>query len=49
MAKAYWISRVDVRNPEGYKGYLAAAKPAFDRFGAKFLARGGVSEAALAT
>jgi uncharacterized protein (DUF1330 family) len=45
LAKAYWIARVDVRDPEGYKGYLAAAKPAFDRFGANFLARGGVSEA----
>lgn len=41
MAKGYWIARVDVRDPEGYKGYVAAAKPAFERYGAKFLARGG--------
>lgn len=43
MPKAYWIARVDVRDPEGYKGYVAAAKPAFERFGARFLARGGAS------
>jgi len=46
MAKGYWIARVDVRDPEGYKDYVAAAKLAFDRFGARFLARGGASEAA---
>lgn len=44
MPKAYWIARVDVRDPEGYKGYVEAAKPAFQRFGAKFLARGGVAD-----
>lgn len=44
MGKAYWIARVDVRDPEGYKGYVAAAKPAFERFGAKFLARGGLAD-----
>lgn len=41
MAKGYWIARVDVRDPERYKDYVATAKPAFDKFGAKFLARGG--------
>lgn len=41
MPKGYWIARVDVRDPEGYKDYVATAKPAFERFGAKFLARGG--------
>src|SRR5690606_9229174 len=41
MAKGYWIARVDVKDPEGYKGYVSAAKPAFERFGARFLARGG--------
>ena len=44
MPKAYWIARVDVRDAEGYKDYVAAAKLAFDRFGAKFLARGGASD-----
>lgn len=41
MAKGYWIARVDVRDPERYKDYVAAAKSAFERYGARFLARGG--------
>jgi uncharacterized protein (DUF1330 family) len=41
MAKGYWIARVDVRDPERYKDYVAAAKPAFEQYGAVFLARGG--------
>jgi uncharacterized protein (DUF1330 family) len=45
MAKGYWIAHVDVHDPEGYKEYVAAAKAAFDRFGARMLARGGAYEA----
>ena len=45
MLKGYWIARVDVRDAEAYKDYVAAAKPAFERFGAKFLARGGTTDA----
>ena len=41
MAKGYWIARVDVENPEKYPDYVATAKPAFERYSAKFLARGG--------
>jgi len=41
MPKAYWIAHVDVRDPERYKDYVAAARPAFERHGARFLARGG--------
>ena len=41
MAKGYWIARVDVRDAERYKDYVATAKPAFERYGANFLARGG--------
>ncbi|WP_421413450.1 DUF1330 domain-containing protein [Agrobacterium tumefaciens] len=41
MAKGYWIARVDVRDNERYKDYVSTAKPAFERFGATFLARGG--------
>lgn len=41
MPKGYWIARVDVRDAERYKDYVATARPAFERFGAKFLARGG--------
>ncbi len=45
MPKAYWIARVDIRDPERYKDYVSTAKPAFERFGAKFAARGGKAEA----
>ena len=41
MAKGYWIARVDVRDAERYKDYVAAAKPAFEKYGASFLVRGG--------
>lgn len=41
MPKGYWIAHVDVRDPERYKDYVSTAKPAFERFGARFLARGG--------
>jgi uncharacterized protein (DUF1330 family) len=41
MPKGYWIARVDVNDPEGYKAYIAGAAPAFREFGAKFLIRGG--------
>lgn len=41
MPKGYWIARVDVRDLERYKDYVATAKPAFERYGANFLARGG--------
>ena len=45
MAKGYWIASIEVRDPEGYKAYVAAAKPAFEAHGAKFLARGGTVDA----
>ena len=45
MTKAYWIARVDVRDAERYKDYISTAKPAFERFGANFIARGGISHA----
>ncbi len=39
--KGYWIARVDVNDASRYPDYIATAKPAFERFEAKFLARGG--------
>jgi uncharacterized protein (DUF1330 family) len=45
MPKAYWIARVDVNDPETYKKYVETGKPAFERYNAKFLARGGRTEA----
>jgi uncharacterized protein (DUF1330 family) len=44
MAMAYWIVRVSVRNEVQYPAYLAAARPAFEKFGARFLVRGGPYE-----
>ncbi|WP_421725339.1 DUF1330 domain-containing protein [Bauldia sp.] len=44
MSKAYWIVRVDVSDPEGYKKYLAANGAAFSKYGARFLVRGGSFE-----
>jgi len=41
MTKAYWIVRVSVWNEEQYPAYLEAARPAFEKFGARFLVRGG--------
>ncbi len=44
MPKAYWIARVDVQDPETYKKYVETGKPAFERYNATFLARGGRTE-----
>jgi len=44
MPKGYWIARVDVRDPEGYKDYVAATREPFQKYGAKFLVRGGAHE-----
>ena len=41
MAKGYWIGRVDVHNPDGYKDYVAQNGAVFGKYGAKFLVRGG--------
>ena len=44
MSKGYWIVRVSVNNAERYPEYLQAARPAFEKFGARFLVRGGQHE-----
>jgi uncharacterized protein (DUF1330 family) len=41
MAKGYWIARITVREPERYPEYVKIASPAYQRFGAKFIVRGG--------
>src|SRR5262245_64484014 len=43
--KGYWVALVDVSDPDGYKLYVAANAKAFRKFGARFLTRGGHSEA----
>ena len=44
MSKAYWIVRVSVHDERRYPEYLAAAGPAFQKFGARFIVRGGAFE-----
>ena len=44
MAKGYWIARVDVADPEGYKAYVAANAGPFKKYGARFLVRAGQFE-----
>ncbi|MEH6952031.1 DUF1330 domain-containing protein [Nitrobacter sp. NHB1] len=41
MAKGYWVVRVSVHDSARYPDYLAAAKPAFEKFGATFIVGGG--------
>jgi len=40
-AKGYWIGRVDVHNEEGYKAYAAANPAIFNKFGGRYVVRGG--------
>lgn len=44
MTKAYWVAMADVSDPEGYKDYIAANRPALRAFGGRFLTRGGPAE-----
>ncbi|MDJ1158909.1 DUF1330 domain-containing protein [Chelatococcus sp. SYSU_G07232] len=44
MPKGYWIGRVDVTNPDGYKAYVTGNGPVFKKFGGRFLVRGGAFE-----
>ena len=42
--KGYWMAMVDVTDEANYPKYIAANKAAFDKYGAKFLVRGGRGE-----
>ena len=39
--KGYWMAMVDVTDPDGYPQYVAANAAAFEKYGAKFVVRGG--------
>ena len=41
MPKGYWIVHVDVNNNETYAKYREANAIAFEKFGARFIVRGG--------
>lgn len=45
MAKGYWVANIDVTDMDGYKAYVAANAEPFHQFGARFLTRGGKTEA----
>ena len=42
--KGYWIAMVSITDPQRYKDYIAENAVAFEKFGAKFVARGGQAE-----
>jgi uncharacterized protein (DUF1330 family) len=41
VPRGYWIARVDVHDPEAYRKYFAANAVPFEKYGARFLVRGG--------
>ena len=45
MAKGYWVAHVTVTDPDNYPKYIAADAAAFEKYGARFLVRGGRFEA----
>lgn len=42
--KGYWMGMVEVTDPDNYPKYIAANAAAFEKYGAKFLVRGGQGE-----
>ena len=44
MPKGYWIPPIDVRDPEGYKRYMAATPSAHEKYHGIALVRGGRME-----
>ncbi len=44
MGKGYWIVHITVTDAANYPRYLEAAKFPFEKYGAKFLVRGGACE-----
>ena len=44
MAKGYMIGHITVKNPDEYAEYVRADTPIVERFGGRFLVRGGQCE-----
>ena len=44
MAKAYWIAHITVTDEENYPDYLKAGAPVYEKYGARFVVRGGQCE-----
>ncbi|WP_102108849.1 DUF1330 domain-containing protein [Oceaniglobus roseus] len=45
MKKGYWMVHVTVTDPENYAEYVRLDTPVVERFGGRFIVRGGASEA----
>jgi uncharacterized protein (DUF1330 family) len=45
MKKGYWIAHIDVTDEENYPQYMAAAQSIFEKYGARYVVRGGKHEA----
>lgn len=43
-AKGYWIANVEVRDADGYKGYVAMLPDIFRKYGGRYTTRGGKME-----
>jgi len=43
MAKGYWIAHITVTNADKYPEYVRLDTPIIEKFGGKFLVRGGTS------
>ncbi len=41
MPKGYWIAHVTVTDSDRYQKYVEASRAAFEKYGARVLARGG--------
>jgi uncharacterized protein (DUF1330 family) len=41
LAKAYLVAQIEVENPSGYEAYRARTGAVIERFGGRFLVRGG--------
>jgi|TARA_B110001452_G_scaffold250656_1_gene239067 uncharacterized protein (DUF1330 family) len=41
MNKGYWVARVNVDDTEAFKDYASRAKIAIEKFGGKYVTRGG--------
>ena len=41
---AYVVAIVNIKNPEPYQDYAKLAPAAVEKYGGKFLARGGINE-----
>ena len=39
--RAYVLAEIEITNPDGYKGYASAVRPTVEKYGGRFLVRGG--------